>query len=276
MVNSLFETYRPAINAALEASQAILEIYVEDFKEQRKEDGSPVTIADLTSSDIINKHLEKTNIPIIGEENEHAPYEERRLWSKAWCVDPLDGTKEFLKKNDEFVVNIALIEDRVAVFGLIASPVNGEVIVGGKAFGAYQFSFENAMNPEKWRKLPRIVEVEDRITLISSRSHYAGNFLKLVKQIERNYGPISSEKMGSALKFFELVSNKADVYPRLAPTMEWDIAAGQAIYEAVGGEVLDVITGEPLRYNKKDLRNPYFIASKQAMHIDLNFYTPGE
>lgn len=271
-MNKNFDTYRPAIEAAIEASEAIMKIYAGSFEASHKEDGSPVTIADLQSSDIIERHLKETNIPIIGEELEESEYSERCQWTKVWCVDPLDGTKEFLKKNGEFVINIALIDKCKPIFGLIASPIRREIIIGGKGLGAYQFSYEDAFNMEKWEKIEKLSSMNSPVHIISSRSHYSGNFLNLAKQIEEEFGEIQPLKMGSALKFFELVNNRADVYPRLAPTMEWDIAAGQAIYEAVGGEIVNVETGKPLVYNKEDLTNPYFVASKKTMKLKMDFY----
>lgn len=269
-MTNLFNQYKITITAALEASDAIMNIYAGDFERIDKEDGSPVTIADLTASKIIRTHLLTTDIPITGEEVEKQPYSERKHWSKVWCVDPLDGTKEFIKKNGEFVINIALIENQKPVFGLIASPVRRQIIIGDKESGAFQTSYDNALNPEKWEKLKTLSETNSPIQLISSRSHYSGNLLKLIHSIEETYGPVESQAMGSALKFFELVNNRADVYPRFAPTMEWDIAAGQAIYEAIGGKVINVNTGRPLVYNKEDLRNSHFIASNSLLNLPFD------
>lgn len=271
-MTNLFNQYKTTIIAALEASAAIMDIYAGDFERINKEDGSPVTIADLTSSKIIRNHLKPTKIPITGEEVEKHPYTERKNWDKVWCVDPLDGTKEFIKKNGEFVINIALIENGKATFGLIASPIKRQIIIGNKKSGAFQMSYENALIPSKWRRLNDLFETNAPIQLISSRSHYSGNLLKLQQSIESKYGPVESQTMGSALKFFELVNNRADIYPRFAPTMEWDIAAGQAIYEAIGGKVINVNTGKPLVYNKKDLMNPHFIASNALINLPMESF----
>ncbi|RYM35558.1 3'(2'),5'-bisphosphate nucleotidase [Brumimicrobium glaciale] len=271
-MTKLFEEYQLTIRAALDASKVIMEIYAGEFERIEKADGSPVTIADLSSSKIIASYLSQTNIPITGEEIEKESFAVRSTWKKVWCVDPLDGTKEFIKKNGEFVINIALIEDGKPVYGLIASPVNKQIILGNKESGAFQTSYEDALNPEKWRKLDQLPAVNSPVHIIASRSHYSGDLLKLAQHIEKEYGEIESTAMGSALKFFELVNGTADVYPRFAPTMEWDIAAGQAIYEAIGGEVIQVETGKPLIYNKKDLKNPYFVASKASMKLSMNFF----
>lgn len=271
MIN-LFNEFKTTIYAALEASEAIMDNYAREIEKIIKADGSPVTKADLTSSLIIIRHLETTGIPIIGEESDKTEYKKRKHWTKVWCVDPLDGTKEFIKKNGEFVINIGLVENNIPTFGLIASPIRREIIIGGKQWGAFQMSYDNALKPEKWRKIKPLPNPKTPIKMISSRSHYSGDFLKLVEQIQGRYGEIEAKVMGSALKFFELVNGGFDFYPRLAPTMEWDIAAGQAIYEAVGGQVLNVETGKPLVYNKQSLKNPYFIAYNKKVEISLDFH----
>lgn len=272
-MRDFYNTYKIAIRAALAGSRAIMEIYEGDFTSESKEDGSPVTKADLASSKIINAHLNTTGIPVTGEELEKQPYHERKNWSQLWCVDPLDGTKEFIKRNGEFVINIALIENQKSIFGLIASPIKKQIIIGGKDVGAFQLNYEDAFFPENWRKLPDLNTVIDTpVNMISSRSHYSGNLLSLAEKLIEEYGPIESAAMGSALKFFELVNGRADVYPRFAPTMEWDIAAGQAIFEAIGGEVVSIETGESLIYNKEDLTNPYFIGFNSSMKLSLEFY----
>lgn len=266
-MNKLEFKYQSAIAAAIKASDAIMEIYATDFSMHLKGDGSPVTLADLTSSDIISSYLLPTSIPITGEETLKKPYIERKEWDECWCVDPLDGTKEFVRKNGEFVVCIGLIKNQQPHFGVIASPVSRRIIIGGEDIGAYIFSFDEFEHPEKWKKLAHISTINKPVVVISSRSHYSGDLLSIIQNIEKKYGEIASARMGSALKFFDLTQGKADIYPRLAPTMEWDIAAGHAIYKAVGGEVLNLETNLPLTYNKESLFNPYFIASKKIMNL---------
>ena len=266
MVN-LEPKYHSAIIAAIKASEAIMKIYETDFSTDLKSDGSPVTKADLASSDIISSYLEETAIPITGEETLKKPYSERKGWEECWCVDPLDGTKEFIRKNGEFVVSIALIKNQQPHFGIIASPVSKHIIIGGEDFGAYIFSFDEFNNPKKWKKLARISAINNPVVVISSRSHYSGDLLSIIQNIEKQYGAVASARMGSALKFFDLVQGKADVYPRLAPTMEWDIAAGHAIYKAVGGEVINLETDKPLIYNKESLFNSFFIAAKKQLNL---------
>ncbi|MCE3294701.1 MAG: hypothetical protein K0R65_415 [Crocinitomicaceae bacterium] len=237
--------------------------YTSSFKSEFKSDGSPVTEADLASSECILEILSQTGIPVIDEESEEISYEIRQNWKQCWCVDPLDGTKEFIKKNGEFAVNIALIEDHKAVFGLIASPVEEKIIIGSGETGVYIFDFAQENDPASWKKIDAPGKRPETFSLISSRTHYSGNILKFVTSIENRFGPFGTIQKGSSLKFFDLAENRASIYPRFAPTMEWDIAAGQAILENLGGIVVQAEDHSPLRYNKPDLRNPYFVALTQ-------------
>jgi 3'(2'), 5'-bisphosphate nucleotidase len=261
---NISENYSIAIEAAIEASFKIMEFYLSDFSVIEKSDKSPVTEADLAAFDIIVSHLQKTNIPILGEEMVNLPYDVRKNWTENWCVDPLDGTKEFIKKNGEFAVNIALIKNQQAVMGIIASPVDKKILFGDLDLGVYLFDFEQVLQPESWQKLEIISTVNNPLIHISSRSHHSGNGKILISSLEKKFGNISCLQKGSSLKFFDLAQNKADIYPRFAPTMEWDIAPGQAILEALGGEIIDAKTGEKLKYNKENLLNPHFIAKTFA------------
>lgn len=241
-----------------------MEIYEGDFDPEFKTDGSPVTAADLASSDIINKTLAETNIPVTSEETLHEDYSVRKIWERSWCVDPLDGTKEFVKRNGEFCINIALLEHQSPIFGLIASPVTDEVIFGGKDFGVFKCILSDWENTENWETISEKNTINDPLVVASSRSHHSGPVLQYVNDLKTLSPEINFLKMGSALKFFSLADGTADTYPRFAPTMEWDIAAGQAILEALGGQVVHAETGQPLVYNKDNLKNPYFIASTKA------------
>lgn len=259
--------YLRAIEAAIEASEAILKIYKAGFQQVIKQDGSPVTEADHAASACIEKILQPLGIPITGEETVKAPFEERQLWQQCWCIDPLDGTKEFIKRNGEFAVNIALIKNGDPVFGLIASPVQREILFGSKETGVFLFPFKTSESPEEWKKLSAPTKTNFPIVLACSRSHHSGPVLQFINDLKNAGHEIDFIKKGSALKFFNLAKGSADVYPRFAPTMEWDIAAGQAILEALGGEVVHAETGKPLRYNKANLVNPYFIARTKAMKV---------
>ncbi|MFM6935100.1 MAG: 3'(2'),5'-bisphosphate nucleotidase CysQ [Flavobacteriales bacterium] len=259
------DKYVAAIHASIAASKAIMHIYEQDFEEIIKTDGSPLTKADLASSDIIDEHLIPFQIPITGEETEKMHYDERSNWTECWCVDPLDGTKEFIKKNDEFAVNIALIKDGKAHFGLIASPVQQEILIGSKETGVYLFHFDDVHDFSTWKKLEKPKNHNIPLVMACSRSHHSGPVLQFIQSLKQWSEEVSFLKKGSSLKFFDLALGTADVYPRYAPTMEWDIAAGQAILEALGGSVVHAETGEPLRYNKANLTNPYFVARTGAI-----------
>ncbi len=240
-------------------------IYEQNFESKDKADGSPVTAADLAASACIEEILAPLGIPITGEESDKAPYEQRQHWQQCWCIDPLDGTKEFIKRNGEFAVNIALIENGEPIFGLIASPVQEEILLGSKVTGVFVFDFQDWEVQDKWIQLTASFNTNNPLVMACSRSHHSGPVLQIINSIKEEGYELDYIKKGSALKFFDLASGAADIYPRFAPTMEWDIAAGQAILEALGGEVVHAETGEPLRYNKANLVNPYFIARTLAM-----------
>ena len=262
--------YQRAIEAAIEASRAIIKIYEQDFQQVIKQDGSPVTEADHAASACIEKILAPLGIPITGEESEKAPYELRQNWKQSWCIDPLDGTKEFIKRNGEFAVNIALIENGNPIFGLIAAPVEEKILLGSKETGVFLFSFEASESPEKWQRISVPTKMNFPIVMACSRSHHSGPVLQFIHEIKALGHEIAFLKKGSALKFFDLALGAADVYPRYAPTMEWDIAAGQAILEALGGEVVHAETGQALEYNKANLVNPYFVARTAASKKNLH------
>jgi 3'(2'), 5'-bisphosphate nucleotidase len=264
--NRLSTKYKIAQQAAIDACKEILSIYHLGFDTNNKEDGSPVTTADLRSSEIISAHLEKTGIPIIGEERKNTPFPERKLWVENWCVDPLDGTKEFIKRNGEFCVNIAHVENGKAVFGLIAEPCKGRMIFGGSDFGVYLWDFENDSKKEHIKELTPILNLDEDVVWIASRSH-EGADADWVGKLSKPFRSVKKTPKGSAIKFFDLALGLAHIYPRFAPTMEWDIAAGQAILEALGGTIISTENGQPLTYNKDSLFNPFFVAKTSAFLI---------
>ena len=257
--------YFIAINAIIAASKAIKRIYNNKYNIEVKKDGSPVTNADFESSKIIEKELTKTHIPITGEETIKKRFKERKKWKRCWCVDPLDGTKEFIRRNGEFAVNIALIENQKPIFGLIASPLEEKVLFGEKKLGAFFFSFKDAQTPQKWKKLTPNDTLNTPVNIICSRYYSTHGMESFINALKVKHGDPAFVKKGSSLKFFDLALGKADVYPRFAPTMEWDIASGQAILNALGGEVIDAETKKPLIYNKENLKNPSFIATTKAL-----------
>ena len=258
-----------ALKAVVAASSEILTVYESGFSPRFKSDGSPVTQADLASNTIIEAYLKHTSIPLLTEESIQAPYEERQHWNQLWCIDPLDGTKEFIKRNDEFAINIALIEDKKAVMGIIASPVEGKILIGGKHIPTAIIGFEHIDQQENWQLLERRETTNSPLIIASSRTPHSGPTLQFIESITSQFGECAFIRKGSALKFFDLALGTADIYPRFAPTMEWDIAAGQAIMEALGGSVLHAVSGEPLYYNKANLLNPHFVVKNHAVHQQL-------
>ncbi len=239
------------VDLARRAGDAILEIYDTDFEVEEKADKSPLTAADMASHNTIVAGLEQLTpeIPILSEESAKIPYETRREWRRYWLIDPLDGTKEFVKRNGEFTVNIALIDDGRPVLGVVHVPVKHVTYYAAEGEGAWR-SEEGAA--------PVSIHVRDQvgrpIRVAGSRSH-AGDSLK--KYLE-NLGEHEIVSMGSSLKLCLVAEGEADLYPRLGPTSEWDTAAAQAVVEAAGGMVTDTKM-QPLRYNTKEsLLNPYF------------------
>lgn len=256
----------PVINALEEASAAIIDIYKRDFQIELKTDNSPVTEADKASNDILIAHLSKLQIPIISEEREPIAFNNRKKFEYIWLVDPLDGTREFIKKNDQFCICIALIKNNKPLLGFIADPINKTIIFGSKETGVKEIPFgtKDYLN-EKWSiSVPKTNKIK---TLAYSNSPFSETSLKFVDGLRKQFGDIKIIRKGSALKFIDLIKGKADFYARFAPTMEWDIAAGQAIYEALGGEVLCIKNKAPLIYNKQDLRNPFFLAKLKTTKL---------
>lgn len=263
-MNKMPEIYTTALLASIEASQAIMRIYDSDVIPDYKGDGSPVTAADIEASKIIEAHLRTTSIPITGEELAEKNYSIRKNWKENWCVDPLDGTKMFLRKNGEFSVNIAHIIDGKPVFGIIASPVNKEIICGGPAYGAYILKFDQLQQRDSWVSLP-IPKIPNSQLVVACSRNFNNSDYPIIEELEKKYGELKYMKKGSALKFFDLAQGTADIYLRIGPTMEWDIASGQAILEALGGEISNLNTLEILSYNKEDLYNPPFFARTKPL-----------
>ena len=256
-----------AIEAAQEAGKEIMRIYddpSQDFGIERKADNSPLTLADKAAHNCIVRHLEPTGIPILSEEGAHLPYEERKQWRRLWVVDPLDGTKEFIKKNGEFTVNIALVEDGNPILGVIFVPATGVLYAGEVGKGAWKTAPSPDPSPEeegRKESLPPRGEVGggQPFTIVASRSHLTPETEEFIEEMRREHGEIQLISSGSSLKICLVAEGSADIYPRFAPTMEWDTAAGDAIARAAGREVVDAKTGNPLVYNKPDLHNPWFI-----------------
>ncbi len=256
-----------AIVAALEAGKAILDIYHSgDFDIEIKGDNSPLTKADKASHNLIMSFLKQTNIPILSEEGSTISYEERKVWNQLWIVDPIDGTKEFIKRNGEFTVNIALIENQKPIIGVVFVPVTGELYFSSKELGAYKvavnldhFNVETLISSGS--KLP--LQREDKtFTLVASRSHMSEETETYFQKMRDIHGAVNLISKGSSLKLCMVADGSADCYPRFAPTMEWDTAAGQAICEHAGFVVIDWKTKRNLLYNRKELLNNWFLVKK--------------
>jgi len=237
---------------ARRAGDAILEIYQQDFAVEEKDDASPLTQADLASHRLITTALAELTpgIPILSEESTFVPWETRRTWRRYWLIDPLDGTREFVKRNGEFTVNIALIEDHQPVLGVVHAPVLEATWYGGRGQGAWKQERGNRPDP-----IHAAATCGSPVRVAGSRSH-AGESLERFLEKLGEYRILS---MGSSIKLCLVAEGSADIYPRLGPTSEWDTAAAQAVVEAAGGRVTDTHL-EPLRYNRKEsLLNPHFL-----------------
>lgn len=260
------ELLQTAITAAISGSEQILDIYRQDFDVEFKEDKSPLTLADRNAHDAICKVLKVTGLPVLSEEGKNIPYEVRKEWDRFWMVDPLDGTKEFIKRNDEFTVNIALISKQQPVMGIILVPVSGLLYFASRSAGAFKISLtdikdsslENLMRNAETMPLPGSPH---KVTVVGSRSHLSSETTDYILNLQKTQPELDFVSIGSSLKMCLVAEGKAHVYPRFGPTMEWDTAAGQAIVEIAGGKVLQADSGEPVLYNKPDLLNPWFVAS---------------
>lgn len=250
------ELAKEVVKIARRAGQAVLEIYenARDFEIERKADNSPLTLADKAANEIICTSLEKLPVqfPIVSEENKEIPYATRKTFEYHWLVDPLDGTKEFLKRNGEFTVNIALVHRQRVALGVVYTPVCDEMFWGVKNEGAFHYIGET----EK-KLLAADFQLSDpHLKIVCSRSHLNRETQDFIAQFRQ---PNLVSK-GSSLKFLILAKAEAHLYPRLAPTMEWDTAAAHIILEEAGGKVIDEQTKQPLVYNKENLKNPHFVA----------------
>ncbi|MEO8568957.1 MAG: 3'(2'),5'-bisphosphate nucleotidase CysQ [Ginsengibacter sp.] len=248
-----------ARRASLQAGEAILKVYNSgDFGVEMKSDNSPLTLADKAAHEIIVSHLEATGLPLLSEEGKNISYEERKEWEYFWLVDPLDGTKEFVKKTGEFTVNIALMHFNIPVAGVIYAPSIDVLYYGSKETGVYKIDKGNQMQlpfvSEK-RTLEQLRQKE-KITIVASKSHMNEETKTFIDQF---VSPQLSS-MGSSLKLMLLAEGVADIYPRLAPTMEWDTAAGDALLRSLNFGVYQTDLKTELVYNKENLLNPSFIA----------------
>lgn len=257
-----------AIHACLKGGEKIMEVYEKPFRVNYKDDNSPVTQADLQASKVIEEALLQTNIPVISEEESIPVYEKRKDLKRLWLVDPLDGTKEFVKKNGEFSVNIGLIENNYPLLGVVYMPVLKELYFASSEIGAYKITHDVFASHEVKnfslsdftgfaKKLP--VQKQNTYTIVASRSHLSKDTYAHLQKMKIQKGETNIVYSGSSVKMCWVAEGKADEYPRFGRTMEWDTAAGQAIVECAGGRFLHMQTRERLSYNKPSLDNPEFI-----------------
>jgi 3'(2'), 5'-bisphosphate nucleotidase len=257
-----------AIKAAVEGGRAIMEIYDQDFSVEYKADKSPLTLADRNAHEVITRILEPTGLPLLSEEGKHTPYETRKNWAEFWLVDPLDGTKEFVKRNGEFTVNIALIRGSKAVMGIIYVPASGLLYFASYPAGARKLTVRDPKHfsiGDEFKAAETIPSqpLPGKLTVVGSRSHLSAETLEYIENLKSEGKEPDFVSVGSSLKLCLVAEGKAHLYPRFGPTMEWDTAAGQAIVEISGGKIVRADNGQPVVYNKPDLLNPWFIASRE-------------
>ncbi len=264
------ELIRKALHTAFLAGKAIMDIYQQPFEFELKADNSPLTIADKTAHTLINEGLSDSGLPVLSEEGAQISYDIRKNWKDFWLVDPLDGTKEFIKKNGDFTVNIALISNHQPIFGVVYVPVTGFIYWGSES-GSFRlnvkqseyFDFENFQSIESLAdRLPCVFKTKGYLVL-GSRSHLNIETESFITDLKRSHPDLSFISRGSSLKFCTLAEGGADIYPRFGPTMEWDTGAGHAVARFAGCSVNQVENGLPVEYNKPSLLNPYFIARKK-------------
>ena len=274
VLNDYLET---AVRAAIAAGREILAVYETDFGVEKKSDNSPLTIADQSAHEIIKAGLKSLGLPLLSEEGRAIPFEERRQWQRFWLVDPLDGTKEFIRRNGEFTVNIALIEDNRPIMGVVYVPVQDCLYFAAKPMGAFKLAQarhlcqDGAGQPFPVTleallatavRLP-LADLPPRIyTVVGSRSHATSDLENYIDKLRSTKGALDFVSAGSSLKFCLVAEGKADIYPRLGPTMEWDTAAGQVVAQCAGARVVNHETGSELCYNKESLLNPWFIVER--------------
>jgi 3'(2'), 5'-bisphosphate nucleotidase len=267
-----------AVKAAVDAGKAILDVYQTDFKVDYKEDQSPLTLADKAAHEVISAHIAEIGIPVLSEEGKALPYAVRRDWHTLWIVDPLDGTKEFVKRNGEFTVNIALVTAGQPILGVVFAPVREVLYFALQGLGAYKIDQMDAAAAlckrislgeytggdlvEHGQALPLNQAQDTPYTIVGSRSHATEALEAFVEEKRSEYGTIDFIPAGSSLKLCLVAEGRAHIYPRLAPTMEWDTAAGHAVVACAGARIYSHATGEALQYNKEDLLNPWFIAER--------------
>jgi 3'(2'), 5'-bisphosphate nucleotidase len=257
-----------AILAALDAGKEILDVYGQGaFNVESKDDKSPLTEADKRAHQAIQKQLEKSGYPVLSEEGAEIPFETRKNWSHLWIVDPLDGTKEFIKRNGEFTVNIALIENGKPILGVVYVPIQYKVYFSAVGLDSWM-SRDCEHLLDEWEndwemvadRLPDYERMQDRpYTVVASRSHASPETDAFIESLEQEHPDLELTSIGSSLKICLVAEGVADIYPRFAPTMEWDTAAGHAVVLGMGKNLYDHSTGQSMVYNREQLRNNWFV-----------------
>ena len=248
-----------AIKSAIKAGKEILDVYYNsDFSVEFKADNSPLTIADKHAHIVITEVLGETGIPVLSEEGKTIPYDERKNWKLFWLVDPLDGTKEFVKRNDEFTVNIALIEGNSPIAGVVYVPVTKELYWGNINGSFRAVADEISETFAGIQKLPLNL-TKKSFVVAGSKSHMNAETERYIELLDTKGKLVEMKSKGSSLKICMVAEGNADVYPRLAPTMEWDTAAGHAVVNFAGKKIVQYENNKPLVYNKENLLNPWFI-----------------
>ena len=257
--------FKTAINASIQGGHAIMRVYASDFKVQQKEDQSPLTLADKNCNELIENLLLKTDIPILSEEGANISYSERKNWAYSWLVDPLDGTKEFVKRNGEFTVNIAMIHNRAPIMGVVYAPVKKELYFAMQGLGSFKSRRDSVID-----NLDELVACSNKLPIdykrknyvvVGSRSHMSKETELFFENKKKEHAKVEILAVGSSLKICMVAEGKADAYPRYAPTMEWDTAAGHAIAKMAGFTVTQYNTEKDIVYNKEDLLNPWFLVN---------------
>jgi 3'(2'), 5'-bisphosphate nucleotidase len=254
------EFIKVAIEASIKAGEVIMDVYNSgDYEVEFKSDSSPLTLADRKSQDVINSYLKDTGIPVLSEEGKQLPYSERKEWEWLWVVDPLDGTKEFIKRNGEFTVNIALVKRKETIAGVIFVPTKNDLYFSDGESSYYAKVVHGKVG--RFEKLPLEQNKQtNKLIIVASRSHLNEETKLFIEEVKKNSKKdVDTVSAGSSLKFCLIATGYADLYPRYAPTMEWDTAAGHAIVKTAGFNVYNIDTNKELEYNKEDLHNPYFI-----------------
>ena len=268
MPEEVLSLFKELAAVSVAAGREIMDIYSENIDFELKDDDSPITAADRRAHEVILRRLSDMEyrgavLPVLSEEGRDIPAEERKSWKRYWLVDPLDGTKEFISRNDEFTVNIALIEGRYPKFGIVYLPVTGDLYYGGAEYGSWKTKAEDT-GLSMARRLPFRTDRDNGVLVAAgSRSHRSGEFDSWVQEKAEKEGYRGFEVItaGSSLKFCLVAEGAADVYPRFGPTMEWDIAAAQAIAEGAGKSCVSAEEGVRMMYNKELLKNASFIVS---------------